>query len=54
MQEQKYTWGFISEEAHGKDVKMTFMTQYFEGMGRLATRLRKTHYHRKPQKNYKR
>lgn len=34
MQEQRYTWGFISEEVHGKYVKMKFMTQYFEGMGR--------------------
>lgn len=34
MQEQKYSWGFISEEAHGKYVKMTFMTQHFESMGR--------------------
>jgi predicted DNA-binding transcriptional regulator YafY len=34
MQEQKYSWGFLSEETHGKYIKMTFMTQYFEGMGR--------------------
>lgn len=34
MQEQKYSWGFISEETHGKYIKMTFMTQHFESMGR--------------------
>lgn len=34
MQEQRYSWGFISEESHGKYVKMKFMTQHFEGMGR--------------------
>ncbi|MCP1381343.1 helix-turn-helix transcriptional regulator [Runella salmonicolor] len=34
MQEQRYTWGFLSEEVHDKYVKMTFMTQFFEGMGR--------------------
>jgi len=34
MQEQRYNWGFISEEIHGKYVKMKFMTQHFEGMGR--------------------
>lgn len=34
MQEQRYSWGFISEEVHEKYVKMTFMAQHFEGMGR--------------------
>jgi len=34
MQEQRYTWGFLTEEVHDKYVKMTFMTQFFEGMGR--------------------
>lgn len=34
MQEQRYNWGFISEESDGKYIKMKFMTQYFEGMGR--------------------
>ena len=34
MQEQKYSWGFISEETQGKYVRMTFMTQYYEGIGR--------------------
>lgn len=34
MQEQRYSFGFISEELNGKYVQMKFMTQAFEGLAR--------------------